>query len=545
MAETHPLHSTTVPSKLSPSPSTAFPSASAQANFTELIDLEELSLSTQNTAHDRSQFQSKFDYELHFEKGIEQKDYDVDFYLFLPNSMGIHKKTYKPEQFYTDMTNYLRIRTPTQSAQIQFDEHGVHIPSAQKYLDLQTSTQERARLQDAVVQDLRLFGCLLNTRFKHLHASFKQSSSFHCGAPPKALQKKLCRRLQKLYFSLQHFRQHYVQPMEPINVLIAEDIKHALFLVDEYLSYQWESLLLRLHEPLPSAKEYDTLRVEQFPLLLWLQQALYDESLYREQYIAPDAFSTVQPEGRLETVAYRMGLLKKFVYEVLYLRIKTLKKDRTYRNLIGMTGAALAASWAAVANVHQIQMVTRGEANFRLFFIFVLGVLAYVMKDRIKDLSKEYFHERFKRFLPDYSTKIRYQFLNEDGSQEKRELGDCEQVVRYTTASAIPPEILYIRNEGKRFDVSPQSQETILHYTKQTHFKKQDLETSFGQIRFIKDIVRLDLSHFVRKLSDPNKYLRYYDRQRGVQHQEVPKVYHLNIIFCYKTVEHYPKQSRT
>ena len=497
----------------------------------DLFDLEETPFGSQNTVHDRSQFQSKLDYDLHFDHGVQKKHYEVDFFLFIPNTMGIHSKTYTPEQFFGDLTNYLRIRTPEESAQVCMDEQGVTIPVMEDYLRLECTVQQRLALQEKVIQDVRLFGCLINTRFKLLQSRLQRTLQERQGVLPRPLQKKLRPRLQRFEMILESYRQRYIKRILRLSVLVAPEIQQAYLLINEYLSYQWESLLIRCSDLLP--QQSHSLRA----LRQWLQDALQSEIAYRQEEIVPAITLQQRKQAGLEVIAYRFSLLKKFVYGVLYLQSKSVKKDKTYRNMIAAVGAALAASWAAVANFQQIQMINRGEAGFRIFLIFGFGVLAYVMKDRIKDLSKEYFNEKFKHLLPDQDVLLRYHFLSDKGKKEEREIGRSIQIMRYTKQENLPEQINYIRNEGKRFDLSPRTAETILHFHKKSSFAQQDLATSLGEIRHIKDIVRFDLNSFVRKLSDPNKSLRFYDPAQGIQHREVPKVYHLNIVFRYTLTE--------
>jgi hypothetical protein len=60
-------------------------------------------------SHDRYQIELKLDYELG--KG-EKTHYRISTYLFFPKSLGINEESYPKSEFYRDVKNYIRIKTP-------------------------------------------------------------------------------------------------------------------------------------------------------------------------------------------------------------------------------------------------------------------------------------------------------------------------------------------------------------------------------------------------------------------------------------------------
>ena len=79
----------------------------------EDLDFELIELGSSNSIHDRSQFESKFDFDLPTQaESNTDKVYEIDLYLFAPQSLGINQENYGTENFYADLTQLLRIRTP-------------------------------------------------------------------------------------------------------------------------------------------------------------------------------------------------------------------------------------------------------------------------------------------------------------------------------------------------------------------------------------------------------------------------------------------------
>ena len=62
------------------------------------------------------QFRDNWQFELksEFPTIPEKKDitHTQEFYFFIPNSLQINHKTYSPEHFYRDQTNFIRFKTP-------------------------------------------------------------------------------------------------------------------------------------------------------------------------------------------------------------------------------------------------------------------------------------------------------------------------------------------------------------------------------------------------------------------------------------------------
>src|SRR5690606_9896384 len=157
-------------------------------------------------------------------------------------------------------------------------------------------------------------------------------------------------------------------------------------------------------------------------------------------------------------------------------------------------------------------------------------------KDRIKDLSKEYFNQRMKKFLPDYDINMFYSFFDSEGKKDKKQIGQSKEFVRYLSREMVPPEINYVRDIGHRSELDPVRNEVILHYSKKTELDLQIIREKFLKINYIRDISRFNISNFLSKLDDPQKGIRYFNQEKNeIDTMNAPKVYHINIIFRYRT----------
>lgn len=73
---------------------------------------------------DRWQFELKSE----FFPSSSQKNshYNQEFYFFIPNALQINKLTYRKEDFYIDLTNLIRYKTPTFSLKNSSQVHYLH-----------------------------------------------------------------------------------------------------------------------------------------------------------------------------------------------------------------------------------------------------------------------------------------------------------------------------------------------------------------------------------------------------------------------------------
>ena len=60
--------------------------------------------------HDKYQVEVKFVCPLDPERKVN--DYHIDIFFFLPHHLGINRHTYSRDQFYADLTEYIRLKTP-------------------------------------------------------------------------------------------------------------------------------------------------------------------------------------------------------------------------------------------------------------------------------------------------------------------------------------------------------------------------------------------------------------------------------------------------
>ncbi len=490
--------------------------------------LDRNSPSSSQTIHDRLQFQADFDFDLTPTIGAEkQKVYRVDTYFFLPTSMGIDRENFSREQFYTAMTHYLRIRTP---ALPQDPEASGLLPAADRYFRVHLLSHLRQPLESLVIQEVKLLGCYLNTQFKRI---LRYQRELLLKKEPSHLQHRLKMQealLVQILHILSDFRQQYMGKIRHQSYLVDQEVNKVFLLVDEYLSFRLEATLIKLLQRLKDQGIAERL------------QELLEASLQSEmEYRAAENLLRITENSNIavrENYYYRLGLLKKYVSDVLYLQVKNMRKDKVYRNMVAAAGAALAALWAGLIDLQRFYMLSQSQqmpgSDFalRFFMIVIVGMIAYIFKDRIKELSREFFYERLKQHMPDFEFDMVYPFYDEVARLETDlQVGKTRQFMRFLSREALAPEVRYIRELGHRTDLDPERNEQILHFSQTLTLDTNQIARHSEQIQTLRNIIRFNVAPFLEKMDDPNKNLRYYTPDAGIQMIKAPKVYHLNVIF--------------
>jgi hypothetical protein len=211
------------------------------------------------------------------------------------------------------------------------------------------------------------------------------------------------------------------------------------------------------------------------------------------------------------------------VQQALYVESGRLANDQFIRNVSGVIAASLAATWALVAQLPQ------NVANLHpVLQTAVLGlpIFAYAMKDRIKELTKDWITRRIRGF--DNEVEIRAGALAEAGLG--RVSGRIQETQRFIEPSDAPEEVMRMRTALRTVRNADTAGESVLYYNRRLVLG-MDAEGPSPEGLAFRQIVRLNLRHFFTRLDEPEQQESHYavDEGRFVR-VALPKVYHINLI---------------
>jgi hypothetical protein len=245
------------------------------------------------------------------------------------------------------------------------------------------------------------------------------------------------------------------------------------------------------------------------------------EAAYRhaQGFVNLDPSSAVNREYFL----YRRSLLKKAVHQALWVRTRRRQVDSYLRNAAGMVAAGMAATWALIAQV-PTQFLALSPATQAV--MFVVPVIGYVLKDRIKELTKEWMIRRMRAY--DQETELVGLQLARSGFGSL--CGTLREQVRFLDQA--PGDVIAARQRGRSIAGARIGGEVVLAYRR----KLDIVAPRHRQLRAtdelaLRQIIRLNLRHFTTRLDDRDQIVRHYDRSvGGFATHEIAKVYHLDVV---------------
>lgn len=530
--------------------------------------IEETGLSRRVEIHDRNQLELKLGYTL--DPRQKSEVYRIETHIFLPRTLGIESHNYSGQNFYGDTAAFLRFKTPRVAMSELADRR-----AAMLWFDcLELGNADES--QDS----LRVLGCVFRAALRDAASPLRSMARTLRFASPARIEYEAERLIGALDdfladFSAAHERWKELG-RECQDELHVDDVRHTFHIVDEYIALVAEDVItgvvkkvdktvrrLKQRDWVLSSLELARERVARRCVKL----AQYGRRCGHAQ-VLPHADDDDDDEDDLdannELFPYRRRLLKRSVFNPLYLEIRGARVVRVAHNVVGMVAAALAMMFAL--SMALWSQVTWGMLTWPFVLI---AIVSYMIKDRIKEWGKSYLARRFKRFFPDHAHLIHAPDGTELGVLEERfefkEPSACDEDVLGVRYPERPPGQPPIRlpsqqrrapakvgratkaamrasdawrpsraaqgNSQLGRDARP---EVVLGYTKQVTLRRWSEE---GADRFsdrfigVNDIIRFNLGRFRARMDDPDEsYLRVDPETLKLVNVDTSRVYHVNVV---------------
>ncbi len=460
--------------------------------------------------HDRKQFEIKLEYQ---PSGLDpHSKYLVDTYLFLPASLNIDHDTWPRDHFYADIHNYVRLKTPVLSFhEILSAEHSPLV-----------SLEQRAKLfslanEGELVYQAKMLSCVLRGALRRFERELTELVESVCGDAKATGHRPIDELVREVLTSVQ-------QTLERFRALkgtllsrfqLQEKTKASLRLVDEYLSLSVEQFFRKAvadMDRLPRAGVYIDVRKD------LMGQVIADERYRKENQLR----SVLSPTGDNEEYMHRIGFLKKFCMNILFLAVRRERAKAGWEEVLFAVAAGVAMAFAtAVAFWAQLRFP---QVSLNFFLILVVG---YMMKDRLKEGLRRIFSTFASRHLFDRTTRI-----IDPVTQEQ--IGLCKEKVDYGRAVKVPPEVEKLRHTDDFITVSQgELAETVIRYQKQIVLESELLpRMASGTVSGVTDIIRLNVERLLRDMDDPEYALEYVDLEDfSVGRVRASKSYQVDLAF--------------
>ena len=435
---------------------------------------------------------------------LKDNDFSAYMWFFVPYSLDINKETYPKSQFYQDIKSNIRLITPKFLLRDIVGGNAQPLAKLQESFTILASSPTRTATRDYEYQ-IKMFAAIT-------HSSGRDACNYimhHNGHPEETSQ--LCQNYVKDYTTvLQHYRELRLVISQPT---ITDEMMSYYRYGDEYMSnmmlYYCTAMLDHMLHHKGSDKHIGK-------AVNALQQCISNENSYRDK-MGYANLKVNDPTGNRD-VMYRHRVLKKYVDSDLFLDVPKKKDGKFVEQLYLGIAAGLAMMFATVVSFHFQQKY----GNFTLPFFIVL-VISYMIKDRIKELSRYYFAHRIGSKFFDNKADI----LIKD-----EKIGSIKEGMDFISSNKLPQEVKRVRYTQRLIEAENRvSDENILLYRMAVHINRDKLNgTNAYETAGINDIIRFNVNTFLKKADNP-RVMRQVMRNDGTVGKVMcDKLYYVNIV---------------
>lgn len=452
--------------------------------------------------HDNDHFEVKLGFH-------DPRDYDVDIYFFAPPILGLTQNNPKVE-FLNSMRSYVRLQIAPEGAEkkdhVSFERvflesqrlndilqkeqiNGGNIVTAVKNTGVLYETYLKGRAKNHVIKDLS--ASEISTLSQHLKCEIEQT--------------------EKLNTALRSILSSNLSSKRPLP--LPDGARPALTRLGDYVSYLMVDYLASLYK-----------RVQDYPelnhLLPQMEAMAQTELLLRKKiglHVDPGADTHTREE-----YLYKTGLLKKYFQRVLFIQVKSTAVAKKVFQPLAAVGAGLAAGWFGLfqqaQSTHTIQ-----QMGLTPTWILTVGVVAYIIKDRIKEVSRHFLAHRVEKVLPDIEKILSY-----DGDAMRScEVGKIRESIKSLKSSHLPAPIYDARYADSTSGLEAELGEDIIHYNKKILLNKNSKNLQWG----LREIIRFSLNNYFQNLDDPFKEISFIDDSGQLRKHETHRVYYAHLVF--------------
>lgn len=447
--------------------------------------------------------------------------YALDLYFFLPRSFGISRATLSTDTFYRDAHVYLRLTAPSLRLSELCDLELPTNPAAILRQQLPALLEEDAPSRESMATLAQMFGAELCDAFVReadaLRARVESGVVEGRTRRERPLEDVVGRYCTDALHALGCLRRVRAKA-HAYRAVAHPSLFDSLAFAEEYACAVLDEQLASLGQAIdaaPCLRDGAGLATR-----LRLRIAQTAEAVNRRRL--EQGFAV--PWGSSpEYFTYRIGLLKKELQRSLYIDTRKRANDPFYRNSAAMVAAGLAATWATLA---QLPLWRGGWTTREGVFFLIAAVGAYILKDRIKEWTRETLSRRFTRW--DHDRKIVGDTLTQVGLGSFD--GRARERMRYLGDGEVPEEVQRLRVAHRTVRGVTPELEVVMHYRRSIDLvqnRASSVPEGFG----VQELFRLSLDEMLKRLDDPLDHVAFFDHVTGrFRSQDMPKVYHLNLV---------------
>lgn len=463
-------------------------------------------------------------YSVEFKSGIsisnknskeEMSEFMINTWIFVPSSLDINRGTYHKKEFYKDVKTNLRLITPIYSLREILTEGRGPFPRLQRAIDSLQNNPESESLTDHYSYQIKMLMCIIKSALR------REANDICTSEQPPQIPDAV----EELVKNIRCIKEQYRALKNQLNnESITAEQKQVFLFGDEFLGNIIEQHSFEIMRRLKKSSVFTTIKPT-------LYQLIQEEVEYKKT----KGFMTLngRDADRNSMVILQRNILKKFVESDLFLHVNFKKDGAIAKQVYYGIAAAVAMIFATVISF----IATQRYGNFTTD-LFIILVVSYVFKDRIKDVMRYYFTSSMSKKYFDNKLKL---------SIRNREIGFIKESFDFVEEEKLPSEIRSLRNRAPLVEAENKVYgENIIRYRKWVSLSPKEIEKyKEYHLSGINDITRFNLMQYIQKMDDPTIPLYDLNEFEGYETFEGVKVYSLYFILnCVSETNEYYKKYR-
>lgn len=437
--------------------------------------------------------------------GEKKVHYFLDMYIFTPSQLDINEKHYGVAQFLRDLQCYTRYTHPSLPLRRLLDPDCPISPLTKIRKTLDGATTHHDIDPDKMLYELRTLVNIYRCELREVRNIITRR--IEEGVQDSELRQKIEEMLRdesELIAQLRNMRSSFLDPRIP--EMLREGLRNA----DEAISINTEKELFALYhliEARPGLKDLTQI----------ILARLQEERNHRMQ-AGYDTIISADTPAENDKFNYFDSMLKRWSQSTMYMDVTPSKIGARVGHIVAGFAAGLAMTFAVVATVLAQNNFKQNSLPWALLIIF-----AYIVKDRMKELTRNVFIAKIPGLISDVSTKL-------VDPATKREVGTTRSWVRFCGPKDIDENILRFRDAHSLPFRKLLPPEDIIHYQKRIKLQSDKFLSAHSRIDSITEILRLNLRKWLSEMDDPINVLEYMDKNGKPAKIDSNRGYHVNIV---------------
>lgn len=446
--------------------------------------------------HDKTTLEFKVGYIP--EEGVTYNDFYMNTWIYIPEVLDVNRHTYVKDAFYSDTISHVRLITPSYVLRELASDDSL------PYFRMKQACENLARDASADAgkrfeSEVKMFASIAKSSIRDMSGQVEAAKTLKTRAT-------MCLHLVEGITSL-------LTLYRELRPIVAEHSKENVIFFDygdEFISNVVEQHAARMVKLFTASHTEDaTQALEVLGTLLAREQTHRLEMGYIRVEDPSDDHN--------RQFVYHAGQLKKYIESDLYLPTHKRRNTAFLEQVVFSLAAGISMVFATVVSFAFQQ--TYG--NFTLPF-FIALVVSYMFKDRIKELIRNYFANRLGSRFYDYLTTIRV---------NSSKIGWVKEGFDYVSPSDVSRHVKATRARKSPLVTNRGVDEQVIQYRKYVHLKRKRLRRlSDYPLTGINDIVRYNLSNFMRKMDNSQVPLYVNDGMAHNHDVMGDKVYYINFV---------------